>query len=372
MAGTSSGMCGRSSSGPAAAASLQVVSRASAWTSGTVEGSPASSGRQGGKRAEAAAHVSAEWLVEQAVGRPRPGMPARHQQRVVFRAGGLPVGLPSSLTCLQHEGQRDAHRLPAFASRRQLHICQPQRQASHAPAANVWIHHHPSACLKTGCLQQEEAAVTECGPPGQRNACLPHALLDVIHHPAHSIAEQTAGQGAAQRARTSASCLLVCKHSCLLARTTPWPDSAPVPLHTPALPHLRVITHSCSKCGCSSPQRRPCSRSPMASAAASRTRHCPPPRSTSRARMMAAGGRGAGDRIEDEAGKQYSNATCPVSTRQSNHSTCPDNLQSAPIVNDATARSPTIKVLGDRGLGVIQQRVPDVGHGVPHLLVQKG
>lgn len=88
--------------------------------------------------------------------------------------------------------------------------------------------------------------------------------------------------------------------------------------------------------------------------------------------MMAAGGRGAGDRIEDEAGKQYSNATCPVSTRQSNHSTCPDNLQSAPIVNDATARSPTIKVLGDRGLGVIQQRVPDVGHGVPHLLVQKG
>lgn len=47
MAGTSAGMCGRSSSGPAAAASLQVVSSASACTSGTWEGKPAGGNGEG-------------------------------------------------------------------------------------------------------------------------------------------------------------------------------------------------------------------------------------------------------------------------------------------------------------------------------------
>ena len=46
MAGTSRGMWGRSSSGPAAAASLQVVSRARARTSDTWEPRPARAGRQ--------------------------------------------------------------------------------------------------------------------------------------------------------------------------------------------------------------------------------------------------------------------------------------------------------------------------------------
>ena len=49
MAGTSAGMCGRSSSAPAAAASLQVVSRASACTSPTWEGRPAGEGEALGR-----------------------------------------------------------------------------------------------------------------------------------------------------------------------------------------------------------------------------------------------------------------------------------------------------------------------------------
>lgn len=47
MAGTRAGMCGRSSSGPAAAASLHVVTSAKACTSGTWEGRPADGGAVG-------------------------------------------------------------------------------------------------------------------------------------------------------------------------------------------------------------------------------------------------------------------------------------------------------------------------------------
>ena len=63
----------------------------------------------------------------------------------------------------------------------------------------------------------------------------------------------------------------------------------PAPPITPRYycPHLNVISHSEAKCGATSSQCRPCRRSPMAPAAASRTRHWLAPRSTSRLAMIA-------------------------------------------------------------------------------------
>lgn len=151
MAGTSCGMWGRSSSAPAAAASLQVVSRARPRTSGTWEGRPAGRWRawregverdgwmEGGQ--ERAAQHGAEVHAM-----PVQGRPCKEASSATTET---PPPMP---TLVQQQGEGDGDGLAALRRRRELGVRQPQREAPHAPAARGRRNgSNMVACMRASC-----------------------------------------------------------------------------------------------------------------------------------------------------------------------------------------------------------------------------
>jgi hypothetical protein len=242
---------------------------------------------------------------------------------------------------LQKQRQRRAHRLPPLAQRGELRISQTQRQPSHAPAdrkgsKREWYRSFPvskregrPSPAQAGCcgvvpaLSRAAAALAHLARA--MPACRTLSLMSSMTLQATRGGEGGRGGGGAvvdglgdakYETLLHAKCTFV-KHTgkCglvyagspgrLLHRRGPQmpqhPGGQPSPLALPTLPrpvstHLSVMLHSCSKWGRSCGQRRPCRRSAVAAAAASRTRHWLPPMSARSAFMMAAsvGGAGAG------------------------------------------------------------------------------
>ena len=129
-------MCGRSSSGPAAAASLQVVSSARACTSGTWEGRPAQKDMVKVDSRE----VNASLQVGGQACRGEQGCSNRVSHTGIAcqqnaRQGEHKCRRHSAAICtfLQQQRQRNGDGLAPLRRRCQLAIGQPQRQAPHSP-----------------------------------------------------------------------------------------------------------------------------------------------------------------------------------------------------------------------------------------------
>lgn len=312
-------MWGRSSSGPAAAASLQTVSSESSRTSATAEGRPAGAGgtRAVGRRVQAL--LRSRWCGSREIAMRREvtrhavkrsmGMVAGERRHAWFgrphdragpaidppmaagqihKQGGGPAGpggrgwppclaAPAQPTFLEQQGQGDAHRLPALAGRRQLLVRKAQRQAPHAPAGHAMpansrraavgypdqteMKRHRPRMLAWHALPPHAGACRTgrrgrcwCGPsPCKRDACQPHALLDVVNHTAGAGGGRQQAFDCASKGRWACSLRDRCKAVGGWRKRRSWRPRC-------AAPHRSVISHSAPKCGCSCSQRRPCSR----------------------------------------------------------------------------------------------------------------